>query len=93
GSALSGAGARDDDGSAPRRSWAVGAIGATATGGVIVALLADGFGLAATGTLVLAAAQLGAVLAVTVLAALGGVVCWAIAWAVVRATGRSSKER
>lgn len=90
GSALSGAGARDDDGSAPRRSWTLGAIGATATGGIIVALLADGFGLAATGTLVLAAAQLGAVLAVTVLAALGGLVCWAIAWLAVRASQRSS---
>ena len=92
GSALSGAGARDD-GSAPRRSWTLGVIGATATGGVIVALLADGFGLAATGTLVLAAAQLGAVLAVTALAALGGLLCWAIAWAVVRASQWSSTRR
>lgn len=93
GSALSGAGARDDDGSAPRRSWTFGAIGATAAGGVVVALLADGFGLAATGTLVLAAAQLGAVLAVTVLAALGGLVCWGIAWIAARATRGASIER
>ena len=72
---------------------AVGAIGATATGGIIVALLADGFGLAATGTLVLAAAQLGAVLAVTVIAALGGLVCWALAWIVVTVSQRASADR
>ncbi|GAA1697630.1 hypothetical protein GCM10009792_17030 [Microcella alkalica] len=93
GSALSGAGARDDDESAPRRSWTLGAIGATATGGIIVALLADGFGLAATGTLVLAAAQLGAVLAVVVIAALGGLVCWAIAWVAQTGAAGGSRSR
>lgn len=86
GSALSGAGRRDSDREAPRRSWTLGVIGSTAAGGVIVALLADGFGLAATGTLELAAAQLAAVLLATVLGALGGVVCWAVARLIIALT-------
>lgn len=100
GSVLSGAGARDAPGAAPRRSWTIGAIGATATGGVVTALLADGFGLAATGTLLLAAAEVGAVLAATVLAALGGLLCWLVARAaslvvevVSGARGRSAAAR
>lgn len=79
GSVLSGAGVRDAPDSAPRRSWTVGALGATAAGGVVTALLADGFGLAATGTLLLAGAELVAVLVIGLLAAIGGLACWALA--------------
>lgn len=92
GAALSGAGRRDSSLEEPRRSWTVGVIGATAAGGVIVALLADGFGLAATGTLVLAAAQLVAVLVATVLGALGGVVCWAVARVVIALLGFRARK-
>lgn len=92
GSALSGAGVRDGDASAPRRSWTVGAIGATAAGGIIVALLADGFGLAATGSLVLAASQLVAVIVVSLVAAIGGVVCWAIARAAIAVVGLAGRR-
>lgn len=91
GSALSGAGVRDGD-AAPRRSWTVGVIGATAAGGIVVALLADGFGLAATGTLVLAAAQLVAVMVVSLVAAIGGLLCWAIARAAIAVIGLADQR-
>jgi hypothetical protein len=92
GSALSGAGVRDGDAVAPRRSWTVGVIGATAAGGTVVALLADGFGLAATGTLVLAASQLVAVMVVCLVAAVGGLACWAIARAAIAVLGLADRR-
>ncbi len=92
GSALSGAGVRDGDAAAPRRSWTVGVIGATAAGGIVVALLADGFGLAATGTLVLAASQLVTVMVVSLVAALGGLLCWAIARAAIAVLGLTDQR-
>lgn len=93
GSAMSGAGTVDAPDAPPRRSWTMGAIGAAATGGVVLALLADGFGLAATGTLVLAAAEVAAVVVVAVLAAIGGLVCWTAARAVVIATRGLARAR
>ena len=47
-----------------------------------MSLLADGFGLAETGTLTLTIAQVGAVAIVGVLAAVGGALCWLLAWGV-----------
>lgn len=93
GSVLSGAGAREAPGSAPRRSWTVGVLGATAAGGVVTALLADGFGLAATGTLLLAGAELAAVLAIGALSAIGGLLCWLLARAVKAVAGALSRSR
>lgn len=92
GSVLSGAGAREAPG-APRRSWTVGVLGATAAGGVVTALLADGFGLAATGTLLLAGAELAAVLAIGALSALGGLLCWSLARAAMAVAVAFSRSR
>ncbi|WP_439565905.1 hypothetical protein [Microcella sp.] len=61
------------------RRGAIAVIVATAIGGVILALLADGFGMAATGSTALVAGQLGALLAVCLGAAGSGLLCWAAA--------------
>lgn len=57
------------------RRTAIAVIVAVAVGGVILALLADGFGLAATGSISGVVAQLGAVLAVSAVAVILGLVC------------------
>lgn len=61
------------------RRGAIGVIVASAIGGVVLALLADGFGLAATGAVAPVVGQLGAVLAVALGSALTGLLCGALA--------------
>ena len=68
-------------------------LGATAAGGVVTALLADGFGLAATGTLLLAGAELAAVLAIGALSAIGGLLCWSLARAAMAVAVAFSRSR
>ncbi|WAB81164.1 hypothetical protein OVN18_11535 [Microcella daejeonensis] len=68
---------RNPPGASAGASLAV--ITAVLVGGVMTSLLADGFGLAATGTLVLTAAQIGAVLGVVIASAVLALPCWAVA--------------
>ena len=70
---------RARDGANLGRRGAIAVITATAIGGVVLALLADGFGLAATGSTALVVGQLGAVLAIGLGAAGSGLLCWALA--------------
>ena len=70
---------RARDGANLGRRGAIAVITATAIGGVVLALLADGFGLAATGSTALVVGQLGAVLALGLGAAGSGLLCWALA--------------
>lgn len=62
-----------------KRRGAIAVIVAVAIGGVVLALLADGFGMAATGSTALVAGQLGAVIAIGLGAAGSGLICWALA--------------
>ena len=66
-------------GANPAISASVAAIVAVTVGGVIFSLLADGFGLAETGTLTLTVAHIVAVIGVAVMGALGGALSWALA--------------
>lgn len=61
------------------RRVSIGIIVAVAVGGIVLALLADGFGMAATGSTALVAAQLGAVLAISAGAFASGLICAAAA--------------
>lgn len=61
----------------------IAVIVAVAVGGLVLALLADGFGLAATGTAALVIGQLGAVAAITLGSFASGLICWAFAVAAV----------
>ena len=70
---------RARDSADPNRRGAIGVIIATSTGGVVLALLADGFGLAATGSTALVVGQLSAVLAIALGAAALGGLCWVCA--------------
>ncbi|UTT62396.1 hypothetical protein [Microcella humidisoli] len=63
----------------PVRRVAVGVIVAASVGGVVLALLADGFGLAATGAVAPVLGQLGAVLAIALGSAASGLLCGALA--------------
>lgn len=90
-SAMSGGG--EGRRAAPGLGWSLGAIGAAATGGIVLALLGDGFGLASTGTLLLVAGQLAAVLVVALIAGLAGLVCAGLAIAVDAVRGRLRANR
>ncbi len=80
-SAMSGGG--EGRRAAPGLGWSLGAIGAAAMGGIVLALLGDGFGLASTGTLLLVAGQLAAVLVIALIAGLAGLACAGLAGVVV----------
>jgi len=69
----------------------IAVIVAVLVGGVITSLLGDGFGLAATGTLTLTAAQVGAVIVVGLTAAAGALPCWLLAVA-ARRLDRSRRD-
>ena len=66
---------RAPSGAILERRVSVGIIVAVAAGGIVLALLADGFGMAATGSTALVAGQLGAVLAISVGAFGSGLLC------------------
>lgn len=80
---------RTGAGVGPGASLAV--IAAVLVGGVITSLLADGFGLAATGTLVLTAGQIGAVLGVGLVSAGLALPCWLLAVAARWRSERSTR--
>lgn len=82
---------RSGAGVGPGASLAV--IVAALVGGVVTSLLADGFGLAATGTLVLTAGQIGAVMGVGLASAALAVPCWVLAVVVREAAVRWAARR
>lgn len=61
------------------RRGAIAVVVSVAIGGIVLALLADGFGMAATGSTTLVAGQLGAVIAIALGSAASGLLCWLIA--------------
>ncbi len=61
-----------------RRRAAIGVIIAVVVGGIVLALLADGFGMAATGSTVLVLGQVVAVIAIGLYAAIAALLCWAL---------------
>lgn len=71
------------------RRGAIAVIVAVAIGGTVLALLADGFGMAATGSTALVAGQLGALLTISVGAAGSGVLCWGFGVASIVALERA----
>lgn len=73
--------ARAPDGADLVKRGCVAMIVSAAIGGTVLALLADGFGMAATGSTALVAGQLGALVTIGLASALGGVFCWALALA------------
>lgn len=73
----------------PLRGVALGILAGLSAGGVVVALLAEGIGFAATGSLGQAVAQVGAVLVIT----LGGALVGAALGGVARATTRRESAR
>jgi hypothetical protein len=82
---------RAPSGAILERRVSLGIIVAVAVGGIVLALLADGFGMAATGSTALVAGQLGAVIAIAVGAFGTGLLCAGAALiAVVVAERRSS---
>ena len=76
------------------RRLAIATVVAVVAGAMVLAILADGFGMAATGSLALAAGQLGAVLAVVVYAAVITLLGWATerAVALVRTHVRAAER-
>lgn len=80
-------------GADPGRRCAIAVIVSVAIGGVLLALLADGFGMAATGSTALVVGQLGALLAVGLGAAASGVLCWAGAVGAIVLHERASRAR
>lgn len=82
---------RSGAGVGPGASLAV--IAAALVGGIVTSLLADGFGLAATGTLVLTAGQIGAVLGVGLASAVLALPCWALAAVAREGATRWSERR
>lgn len=81
--------ARAPDGADLVKRGCVAVIVAAAIGGTVLALLADGFGMAATGSTALIAGQLGALVSVGLASALGGVACWALAVGVTATVERA----
>lgn len=79
--------ARAHDGASRVRRASVAVIVAVAVGGVVMALLADGFSLAATGSTALVLGQLGAVLVICLAAFALGLLCGGIA--LLAAQGRT----
>ena len=77
------------------RGWrgAIAVIVAVAVGGTVLALLADGFGMSATGSTALVAGQLGALLAVSLGAAGSGVLCWGLGVVSILALERVRTQR
>ncbi len=69
---------RAREGADATRRGAIAVIVSIMIGGIVLALLADGFGMAATGSTALVVGQLGAVLVIGVGSALLGVLCWAL---------------
>lgn len=80
-------------GADPGRRGAIAVIVAVAIGGIVVALLADGFGMAATGSTALVAGQLGAVIAIALGSAASGLLCWLIAVAAIVVRDRARRAR
>ncbi len=83
-------------GASPIRRAAVGVIVATAIGGLVATVLADGFGLAASGATLGLLTQLVAVVLVVVFSAVAALASWSAVWvvaAVVRAFARRSSGR
>jgi ammonia channel protein AmtB len=76
-----------------QRRIAISMIVAVAVGGVILALLADGFGLAATGSIALVLGQLGAVIAITIGALGSGLLCGGAALLAIVAKQRRAFSR
>lgn len=75
------------------RRIAIGIIVAVAVGGVVLALLADGFGMSATGSTALVLGQLGAVIAIGLGALGSGLLCGGGALlAIVATEGRSARR-
>ncbi len=72
------------------RRVAIGIVVAVAVGGVVLALLADGFGMAATGSTALVLGQLGAVMAVSIGSFGSGLLCGGAALLAIVAAERRS---
>ncbi|UYN84171.1 MAG: hypothetical protein KIT89_02875 [Microcella sp.] len=75
------------------RRAAVAVIVAVSVGGVVLALLADGFGMAATGSTALVLGQLGAVLVIGIAAFMLGLLCGGMALVVVKGSTIRSSSR
>lgn len=84
---------RARDGADIGRRGAIAVIVATSIGGIMLALLADGFGMAATGSITLVVGQLGAVLAIALGSVVTGALCWALAAAAAVAGERGRASR
>ncbi len=84
---------RAREGAHPQRRGALAVIVAVAIGGLILALLADGFGMAATGSTALVAGQLGAVIVIGLGSAASGVLCWALAAGAITMNERARSAR
>lgn len=84
---------RARDGSDLGRRGAIAVIVAVAIGGIVLALLADGFGMAATGSTALVVGQLGAVFAIGLGSAASGLLCWALAAGAIVLQERYRKTR
>ncbi|MGY6498323.1 MAG: hypothetical protein ACXIUP_08855 [Microcella sp.] len=76
----------------PVRGLAAGVLAGLAAGGVVVALLAEGIGFAATGSLGQAAAQVGAVFVITVAGAAVGAALGAVARAAAAGARRAEND-
>ncbi|MDO9589572.1 MAG: hypothetical protein Q7J04_00310 [Microcella sp.] len=84
---------RSESADGRERRIALGIIVAVSVGGVILALLADGFGLAATGSGALVLGQLGAVLAIGIGSLGSGLLCGGAALLVIVMVERRTAER
>ena len=84
---------RARDGADPVRRGALAVVVSVAIGGIVLALLADGFGMAATGSTALVVGQLGAVLAIGIGSAASGLLCWALAAGAIVVQERSRGVR
>lgn len=84
---------RARDGANLERRGAIAVIVSVSIGGVVFALLADGFGMAATGSTGLVAGQLGAVLAIGLGSAASGLLCWVLAAGAIVLQERGRKSR
>lgn len=84
---------RAREGAHPQRRGALAVIVSVAIGGLILALLADGFGMAATGSTALVAGQLGAVIVIGLGSAASGVLCWALAAGAITVNERARSAR
>lgn len=84
--------ARAPDGTDVVKRGCVAMIVSAAIGGTVLALLADGFGMAATGSTALVSRQLGALVSIGLASALGGVACGAFAVGVTAAVERARND-